>query len=86
MFVSTYGYMLIWVYTGEVNAKRVRENYLKAVLRQEIAYIDKVGAGEVTTRIQSDTRTSFPHSPLSIAELCGRSDSTRHIGESCNYC
>ncbi|KIL58420.1 hypothetical protein M378DRAFT_27545 [Amanita muscaria Koide BX008] len=55
IFVCTYAYMAIWVYTGEVNAKRIRENYLKAVLRQEIAYIDKVGAGEVTTRIQSDT-------------------------------
>ncbi|MCO5588432.1 hypothetical protein L7F22_042388 [Adiantum nelumboides] len=28
--------------------------YLKSVLRQDIAYFDLVGAGEVTTRIQSD--------------------------------
>ncbi|KAF5337588.1 hypothetical protein D9611_014802 [Ephemerocybe angulata] len=38
MFVATYSYMFIWVYTGEVNAKRVREKYLQAVLRQDIAF------------------------------------------------
>lgn len=56
MFVCTYLYMYIWVYTGEVNAKRVRERYLKAVLRQDIQFFDNVGAGEVATRIQTDTR------------------------------
>ena len=56
MFLCTYSYMVVWVYTGEVNAKRLRERYLQAVLRQEIAYFDRIGAGEVTTRIQTDTR------------------------------
>ncbi|KAI0319342.1 multidrug resistance protein 1 [Amylostereum chailletii] len=55
MFVCTYIYMLVWVYTAEATAKRVREEYLKAVLRQDIAYFDNVGAGEVATRIQTDT-------------------------------
>ncbi|KAK7469298.1 hypothetical protein VKT23_003782 [Stygiomarasmius scandens] len=55
MFICTYIYMYFWVYTGEVNAKRIRERYLRAVLRQDIAYFDKVGAGEVATRIQTDT-------------------------------
>ncbi|EIN12733.1 P-loop containing nucleoside triphosphate hydrolase protein [Punctularia strigosozonata HHB-11173 SS5] len=55
MFVATYVYMVVWVYTGEVNAKRIRERYLQAVLRQDIAYFDNVGAGEVATRIQTDT-------------------------------
>ncbi|CAL1712814.1 unnamed protein product [Somion occarium] len=55
MFVCTFTYMYIWVYTGEINAKRLRERYLQAVLRQDIAYFDNVGAGEVTTRIQTDT-------------------------------
>ncbi|KAH9941048.1 multidrug resistance protein 1 [Amylocystis lapponica] len=55
MFVCTYTYMTIWVYTGEVNAKRIRERYLQAVLRQDIAFFDNVGAGEVATRIQTDT-------------------------------
>ena len=56
MFICTYSYMLIFVYIGEVNAKRIRERYLKAILRQDIAFFDNVGAGEVATRIQTDTR------------------------------
>jgi hypothetical protein len=56
MFVCTYIYMFAWVRTGEHLAKRIRENYLRAVLRQDIAFFDKVGAGEVATRIQTDTR------------------------------
>ena len=59
LFVCTYAYMQIWVYTGEVNAKRLREKYLQSVLRQDIAYFDNVGAGEVATRIQTDTREFF---------------------------
>ena len=60
MMVAVYTYMYTWVYTGEVTSKRVRENYLKAVLRQDIAFFDNVGAGEIATRIQTDTRESFP--------------------------
>jgi len=56
IFACTYVYMCVWVYTGEVNTKRIREKYLQAVLRQDIAYFDKVGAGEVATRIETDTR------------------------------
>ncbi|KAF9441291.1 hypothetical protein P691DRAFT_587071, partial [Macrolepiota fuliginosa MF-IS2] len=55
VFFCTYAYMFVWVYTGEINAKRVRERYLRAVLGQDIQYFDKVGAGEVATRIQTDT-------------------------------
>ena len=54
---TTYIYMAIWALTGERNAKRIRENYLRAILRQDIAYFETSGgAGEVATRIQSDTR------------------------------
>jgi len=58
MFVCTYLYMCAWAYTSEVNGKRIRERYLQAILKQEIAYFDNVGAGEVATRIQTDTRKS----------------------------
>ncbi|KAG6329644.1 hypothetical protein ID866_9445 [Astraeus odoratus] len=54
-FVCTYVYMVTWIYTGEINTKRIREKYLQAVLRQDIKYFDGVGAGEVATRIQTDT-------------------------------
>jgi ATP-binding cassette subfamily B (MDR/TAP) protein 1 len=61
IFLCTYTYMCIWVYTGEVNSKRVRERYLKAVLRQDVAFFDNVGPGEIATRIQTDTRESVLH-------------------------
>lgn len=68
MFACTFAYMYTWVYTGEVGAKRLREAYLRAVLRQDIAFFDNVGAGEVATRIQTDTRTYF----LSFLIIAGR--------------
>ena len=63
MFFCTYAYMYIWVYTGEVNAKRIRERYLQAVLRQDIAFFDNVGPGEIATRIQTDTRQFISFHP-----------------------
>ena len=62
IFAVTYYYMLVWTCTGEINAKRLREEYLKATLRQDIAYFDTIGAGEIATRIQTDTREQTFHS------------------------
>ena len=53
------GYVLIYifmVYTGKVNAKRLRGKYIQAVLPQHISFFDNVGAEETATRIQTDTR------------------------------
>jgi ATP-binding cassette subfamily B (MDR/TAP) protein 1 len=36
MFVCTYIYMLIWNYTSECQGRRIREKYLRAVMRQEV--------------------------------------------------
>ncbi|XP_078169722.1 ABC transporter B family member 11-like isoform X1 [Carex rostrata] len=45
-----------WTMTGERQATRIRGLYLKAVLRQDIAYFDKeITTGKVTGRISSDT-------------------------------
>ncbi|KWU43090.1 P-loop containing nucleoside triphosphate hydrolase protein [Rhodotorula sp. JG-1b] len=54
-FVATWIYMFTWIYTGETTTRRVRENYLQAILRQNIAFFDRLGPGEVTTRIETDT-------------------------------
>src|SRR6266436_1290958 len=84
MFFCTFTYMYIWVYTGEVGAKRLRERYLQAVLRQDIAFFDNVGAGEVATRIQTDTRefSCDINIILDFISFC-RSCSARHLRESC---
>lgn len=85
MFACTYIYMVVWVYTGEVNAKRLRERYLRAVLRQDVAYFDNVGAGEVATRIQTDTRSSIflplpsPYPDYSPQILCSRARPKRSL-------
>jgi ATP-binding cassette subfamily B (MDR/TAP) protein 1 len=55
MFAATFIYMATWIYTGEATTRRIREQYLAAILRQNVAYFDKMGAGEVTTRIETDT-------------------------------
>ncbi|KAL7911423.1 P-loop containing nucleoside triphosphate hydrolase protein [Trichoderma velutinum] len=51
VYVSTVGF----IYTGEHITQKIRQEYLKAILRQNIAYFDNLGAGEITTRITADT-------------------------------
>ncbi|KAK9461528.1 P-loop containing nucleoside triphosphate hydrolase protein [Lipomyces oligophaga] len=45
----------IFIDRGEVLAARIREHYLAATLRQNIGYFDKLGSGEITSRITADT-------------------------------
>lgn len=54
-FVSSYICALGFIYTGEHITAKVRERYLESILRQNIGFFDKLGAGEVTTRITADT-------------------------------
>ncbi|KAJ3253311.1 GTPase-activating protein [Boothiomyces macroporosus] len=55
IFVGTFTYMILFIYTSEHSSQRIRTAYLKAVLSQEISFFDTVGAGEITTRVTSDT-------------------------------
>ncbi|KAJ7064133.1 P-loop containing nucleoside triphosphate hydrolase protein [Mycena amicta] len=55
VFFTTWIYMHTWILTAELSGKRIRERYLQAVLRQDPTFFDDVGAGEVVTRIQTDT-------------------------------
>jgi ATP-binding cassette subfamily B (MDR/TAP) protein 1 len=54
-FVTTYIYTVGFIYVGEHCTQKIREQYLAAMLRQNIAFFDKLGAGEITTRITADT-------------------------------
>ncbi|TIA91996.1 hypothetical protein E3P99_00799 [Wallemia hederae] len=54
MFIGSYSYTVIYTYTSERIARRIREMYLRSVLRQDIAFFDEIGAGEIATRIESD--------------------------------
>ncbi|KAA8910879.1 P-loop containing nucleoside triphosphate hydrolase protein [Sphaerosporella brunnea] len=54
-FVMVYISTVLLIYTGEHITGKIREEYLRAILRQNIAFFDKLGAGEITTRITADT-------------------------------
>lgn len=54
-FVTIYIATAGWIYIGEHLSRKIREQYLAAILRQNIGFFDKLGAGEITTRITADT-------------------------------
>ncbi|CAK3835319.1 ABC transporter, ABC-B family, MDR type [Lecanosticta acicola] len=54
-FILSYIYTVGFIYTGEHIAGKIRQHYLASILRQNIGYFDKLGAGEITTRITADT-------------------------------
>ena len=54
-FVLIYACTVLFIYTGNHISAKVRQQYLAAILRQNIGFFDKLGAGEVTTRITADT-------------------------------
>lgn len=51
IYISTVGF----IYTGEHVTQKIREHYLQAILKQNIAFFDNLGSGEITTRITADT-------------------------------
>ncbi|KAK7952571.1 P-loop containing nucleoside triphosphate hydrolase protein [Apiospora aurea] len=54
-FVTIYVATVGFIYTGEHVSAKIREHYLESCMKQNIGYFDKLGAGEVTTRITADT-------------------------------
>ncbi|KAI1189830.1 ABC transporter [Nemania serpens] len=54
-FVAVYIATVGFIYTGEHISAKIREHYLESCMRQNIGFFDKIGAGEVTTRITADT-------------------------------
>ncbi|EGS20733.1 mating factor A secretion protein STE6-like protein [Thermochaetoides thermophila DSM 1495] len=54
-FVTSYIATVGFIYTGEHISAKIREHYLESCMKQNIGFFDKLGAGEVTTRITGDT-------------------------------
>lgn len=54
-FCTIYCCTVGFIHTGEQISQKIRQRYLKAILRQNVAFFDKLGAGEITTRITADT-------------------------------
>lgn len=53
-FALVYGSMTGFLYAGDRIASALRQEYLAAILRQNIGYFDDVGVGEVTHRLCTD--------------------------------
>ncbi|KAF5494059.1 Sophorolipid transporter [Colletotrichum fructicola] len=53
-FASIYGATVGFSIAGDRIAQRIRERYLEAILRQNIAYFDGLEVGEVNTRLTAD--------------------------------
>ncbi|PBP28794.1 ABC transporter [Diplocarpon rosae] len=51
VYISTVGF----IYTGEHISGKIRAHYLEACMKQNIGFFDKLGSGEITTRITADT-------------------------------
>ncbi|KAK9365075.1 P-loop containing nucleoside triphosphate hydrolase protein [Lipomyces kononenkoae] len=54
-FVTSTLFTFLFIDRGEILAARIRQNYLASILKQNVAYFDNLGTGEITTRISSDT-------------------------------
>lgn len=57
-YITTYIATVGFIYTGEHISAKIREHYLQSCLKQNIGFFDKLGAGEVTTRITAEKKSS----------------------------
>jgi ABC-type multidrug transport system fused ATPase/permease subunit len=53
-FILVYICVGCWNFTGERVAQRLRERYLRSLLRQDVSFFDDLPAGEAASRLTSD--------------------------------
>jgi ABC-type multidrug transport system fused ATPase/permease subunit len=56
IFALTYIHIVCWNLTSQRLAQRIRERYLRSLLKQDIAFFDKLQAGEVSSRLNGDVQ------------------------------
>ena len=54
IFVAAWLQTTAWMLSGERQTQRIRQAYVRSVLRQEVAWFDAEGANEIYTRISGD--------------------------------
>ncbi|KAE8352503.1 P-loop containing nucleoside triphosphate hydrolase protein [Aspergillus coremiiformis] len=54
-FAMIYAATVGFIYTGDHVVQQIRVQYFQAMLRQNVAFFDTLGPGEITTRITADT-------------------------------
>ncbi|KAJ3243519.1 hypothetical protein HDU78_000400 [Chytriomyces hyalinus] len=55
MMVAGYVSQALWVLAGENQARRIRELYMRSILRQDMSWFDMAEEGSLTTRLAQDT-------------------------------
>jgi ATP-binding cassette subfamily B (MDR/TAP) protein 1 len=54
-FFASWGSIAIFIGVGERQARRIREEYLRSILKQDMSWFDQHKAGELSTRLVADT-------------------------------
>ncbi|KAJ3124101.1 (ABC) transporter [Physocladia obscura] len=55
MFFAGYSSQCLWVLAGENQSRKIRELYLRSILRQDLGWFDMAEEGSLTTRLAQDT-------------------------------
>jgi len=54
-WVATYVQAAFFQVTAQRQSTKIRDEYLRAMFRQEVGWFDKIGTGALITRISGDT-------------------------------
>jgi ATP-binding cassette subfamily B (MDR/TAP) protein 1 len=71
-FVCIYTHLVCWNLASQRLAQRVRDRYLRNLLRQDLAFFDKLEAGEVSSRLNGDIQAieSGTNEKVGVALTC----------------
>lgn len=71
-FACIYTHLVCWNLASQRLAQRIRDRYLKNLLRQDVAFFDKLQAGEVSSRLNGDIQAieSGTNEKVGVALTC----------------
>lgn len=71
-FVCIYTHLVCWNLASQRLAQRVRDRYLRNLLRQDMAFFDNLQAGEVSSRLNGDVQAieSGTNEKVGVALTC----------------
>jgi ATP-binding cassette subfamily B (MDR/TAP) protein 1 len=71
-FVCIYTHLVCWNLASQRLAQRVRDRYLRNLLRQDVAFFDNLQAGEVSSRLNGDIQAieSGTNEKVGVALTC----------------
>jgi ATP-binding cassette subfamily B (MDR/TAP) protein 1 len=71
-FVCTYTHLVCWNLASQRLAQRIRDRYLRNLLRQDVAFFDNLQAGDVSSRLNGDIQAieSGTNEKVGVALTC----------------